>query len=65
MEYYTGIKPPDKTNNKILADMMVKHLIEEVNDWVLAGASLKDAIKRTRQGTCAGVAVWKKVLANL
>ena len=65
MQYYTGIKPPDKTNNQILIETISKGLIQTIHDWIEAGFSREDAIERAKQDSCAGVAVWKNVLTKI
>ena len=55
----------DKTNKTMDLYTMVVNVIQTINDYTGAGFSLTKAIARTRNESCAGPAVWERVLAQI
>ena len=65
MEHYTGEKLPDKCTRETLLDAMVKNVLQTITDYEGAGFSLTEAIYRAKKDSCAGSAVWEKVLSEI
>ena len=61
----TEAKMPDKCTRQTLLDTMVVNVIQTINDYTGAGFSLTQAVARTRNESCAGPAVWERVLAQI
>ncbi len=47
------------------ADAMAKNLIQRITDYEGAGFNLTESIARARKESCAGSAVWEKVLSEI
>jgi len=63
MEHYYGVKLPDKCTREDLLATMVKNTSDNVDGFVEVGFPLEEALRRTLASSCAGRAVWDKILS--